>query len=62
MPIIKGRYVIAQAQSGTGKSSLISIVMCQLADTRVRDVQCLCLSPTRELATQVPIVPSLGLE
>lgn len=52
VPIIKGRDVIAQAQSGTGKSSLIAITMCQLVDTSIRDVQALCLSPTRELATQ----------
>jgi ATP-dependent RNA helicase len=37
VPIIKGRDVIAQAQSGTGKSSLIAIVICQLVDTRTRE-------------------------
>jgi len=52
VPITKGRDVIAQAQSGTGKSSLIALSMCQVADTSSRDVQALCLSPTRELALQ----------
>ncbi|PIA37811.1 hypothetical protein AQUCO_03000386v1 [Aquilegia coerulea] len=52
LPIIKGRDVIAQAQSGTGKSSMISVVSCQIVDTSVKDVQVLILSPTRELASQ----------
>lgn len=34
MPIITGRDVIAQAQSGTGKTSLIAITLCQIIDTQ----------------------------
>lgn len=34
MPIMKGRDVIAQAQSGTGKTSLIAITLCQIVDTQ----------------------------
>ncbi|GAY43338.1 hypothetical protein CUMW_073730 [Citrus unshiu] len=52
MPIIKGRDVIAQAQSGTGKTSMIALTVCQTVDTSSREVQALILSPTRELATQ----------
>ncbi|KAJ8747824.1 hypothetical protein K2173_012413 [Erythroxylum novogranatense] len=52
MPIIKGRDVIAQAQSGTGKTSMIALTVCQLVDTSSREVQALILSPTRELAAQ----------
>ncbi|KAL5716221.1 RNA helicase [Ranunculus cassubicifolius] len=52
MPIINGRDVIAQAQSGTGKTSMIAITVCQRVDTATREVQVLILSPTRELATQ----------
>ncbi|KAJ6919050.1 eukaryotic initiation factor 4A-3 [Populus alba x Populus x berolinensis] len=52
MPIIKGRDVIAQAQSGTGKTSMIALTVCQLVDTASREVQALILSPTRELAEQ----------
>jgi hypothetical protein len=37
IPIIRRRDVIAQAQSGTGKSSLIAIVICQLVDTKTRE-------------------------
>mmetsp|Transcript_4633 Transcript_4633/g.12895 ORF Transcript_4633/g.12895 Transcript_4633/m.12895 type:complete len:410 (-) Transcript_4633:272-1501(-) len=52
LPIISGRDVIAQAQSGTGKTSMISLSLCQKLDTSTREVQALVLSPTRELATQ----------
>ncbi len=36
-PVTSGRDVIAQAQSGTGKSSLISVVTCQLVDTKTAE-------------------------
>ena len=52
VPIISGRDVIAQAQSGTGKTSMISLALCQMLDTTSREVQGLVLSPTRELAVQ----------
>ncbi|KAK9093580.1 hypothetical protein Syun_028491 [Stephania yunnanensis] len=52
LPIIKGRDVIAQAQSGTGKTSMIALTVCQMVDTSSREVQALILSPTRELAAQ----------
>jgi ATP-dependent RNA helicase len=37
LPIINRRDVIAQAQSGTGKSSLIAITTCQLVDMALRE-------------------------
>jgi ATP-dependent RNA helicase len=37
LPIINGRDVIAQAQSGTGKTSMISLTVCQIVDTAVRE-------------------------
>jgi ATP-dependent RNA helicase len=52
MPIIQGRDVIAQSQSGTGKSTIICIGTLQNIDTRKKDFQALVLSPTRELAEQ----------
>jgi ATP-dependent RNA helicase len=52
-PMIKGRDVIAQAQSGTGKTATFSIAMLQIVDTQLRESQVLCLSPTRELAVQI---------
>lgn len=51
-PIIQNRDVIAQAQSGTGKTSMIALAVCQIIDTTLREVQALILSPTRELAAQ----------
>ena len=36
-PIIEGRDVIAQAQSGTGKTSMIALTVCQLVDTSSRE-------------------------
>jgi ATP-dependent RNA helicase len=37
LPITQGRDVIAQAQSGTGKSSLIAMSICQVVDTKLRE-------------------------
>lgn len=37
LPIISGRDVIAQAQSGTGKTSMISLSVCQIVNTAVRE-------------------------
>ena len=38
-PIIQGRDVIAQAQSGTGKTSMIALTVCQVVDTSVREYE-----------------------
>jgi ATP-dependent RNA helicase len=60
-PIIRGRDVIAQSQSGTGKTAVFSISSLQLLDETSRDVQVLVLSPTRELAEQSQrVLQSLG--
>ncbi|SOV09630.1 ATP-dependent RNA helicase FAL1 [Ustilago sp. UG-2017a] len=61
LPIIRGRDVIAQAQSGTGKTATFSISMLQSIDTTLRETQALVLSPTRELAIQIQsVVLALG--
>jgi ATP-dependent RNA helicase len=58
---MKGRDVIAQAQSGTGKTATFSIAILQSLDTQVRETQVLVLSPTRELATQIQkVILALG--
>mmetsp|Transcript_3932 Transcript_3932/g.9373 ORF Transcript_3932/g.9373 Transcript_3932/m.9373 type:complete len:427 (+) Transcript_3932:93-1373(+) len=60
-PIVLGRDVIAQSQSGTGKTAVFSIASLQLLDQSSRDVQVLVLSPTRELAEQSQkVMQSLG--
>jgi len=53
VPIVSGRDVIAQAQSGTGKTATFSIGILQSVDTKLSDTQALVLSPTRELAQQI---------
>jgi len=52
-PIILGKDVIAQAQSGTGKTATFAIGSLQLIDTSKLEVQSLVLAPTRELANQI---------
>jgi len=61
LPVIKGHDVIAQAQSGTGKTATFSISILQSIDMSVRKCQALVLSPTRELAQQIQkVVLALG--
>ncbi|KAF8819701.1 putative eukaryotic translation initiation factor 4A, isoform 3 [Cardiosporidium cionae] len=52
VPILKGRDVIVQSQSGTGKTCVFCIGALQGIDSKIRDPQALILSPTRELAEQ----------
>ena len=37
VPILTGRDVIAQAQSGTGKTSMIALCLCQMVDVNTRE-------------------------
>lgn len=53
LPCIKGHDVIAQAQSGTGKTATFSISILQQIDTSLNECQALILAPTRELAQQI---------
>ncbi len=57
-PFIRGGDIIAQAQSGTGKTGAFSIGLLQRVDFRHRNLQALVLSPTRELAQQTHSVIS----
>tara|TARA_X000000368_G_scaffold88406_1_gene67376 strand:- start:5169 stop:6386 length:1218 start_codon:yes stop_codon:yes gene_type:complete len=50
--LIKGNDIIAQAQSGTGKTGAFSVGALQNVDESKNTTQVLLLSPTRELATQ----------
>ncbi len=58
MPILKGKDVIAQSQSGTGKTTIFAIGILQIIDTSSNKVQAIVLSPTRELAEQTRNVES----
>ncbi len=61
VPIVQGRDVIAQSQSGTGKTAVFSIGILQSLDTTSNETQALTLSPTRELAEQTQkVLLSLG--
>jgi translation initiation factor 4A len=52
-PCILGHDVIAQAQSGTGKTATFAISILQQLDTKLKECQALIMVPTRELAQQV---------
>ncbi|XP_059210601.1 eukaryotic initiation factor 4A-I [Centropristis striata] len=61
MPCIKGYDVIAQAQSGTGKTATFAISILQQIDVELKGTQALVLAPTRELAQQIQkVVLALG--
>jgi ATP-dependent RNA helicase DeaD len=51
--LLAGRDVIAQAQTGTGKTAAYGIPIVERADPKLRRPQALVLAPTRELAVQV---------
>jgi superfamily II DNA/RNA helicase len=60
-PIMEGRDVIAQAQSGTGKTATFTIGALQRVNIAEHSTQVLILSPTRELSTQTAkVVSNLG--
>ncbi|KHJ87921.1 eukaryotic initiation factor 4A-III [Oesophagostomum dentatum] len=53
VPCTTGSDVIAQAQSGTGKTATFSISILQRIDENDPSVQALVMAPTRELAQQI---------
>jgi translation initiation factor 4A len=61
MPILNGKDVIAQAQSGTGKTGAFTVSTIQCVDETIDDIQGLILAPTRELAVQIHrVVTDIG--
>ena len=52
VPMTRGNDIIAQAQSGTGKTGSFVVSSLQLIDHSAEKTQILLLSPTRELAEQ----------
>jgi translation initiation factor 4A len=60
-PLILGHDIIAQAQSGTGKTATFAIGALQQVNINENSTQILVLSPTRELTTQTAkVFTSLG--
>lgn len=51
--LLEGRDLMAQSQTGTGKTAAFAIPIIQAIDTASNAVQVLILAPTRELAVQV---------
>jgi ATP-dependent RNA helicase DeaD len=52
-PLLEGRDVIGQAQTGSGKTAAFGIPMIEYVDPGTPTVQALVLTPTRELCIQV---------
>ena len=51
--LLGGRNIIAQAQTGTGKTAAYAIPMVECMEPEDKYIQALVLTPTRELAVQV---------
>ncbi|WP_028560054.1 DEAD/DEAH box helicase [Paenibacillus pinihumi] len=51
--VLKGKDVIAQAQTGTGKTLAFALPMLEKIQPENRNVQALVITPTRELAIQI---------
>jgi len=53
--------LIAQSQSGTGKSAVFVLAMLSRVDPRLKYPQALCIAPTYELALQVgDVIKQIG--
>ncbi len=52
-PLLAGRDVLGEAQTGTGKTAAFSLPALAAIDVSIRKPQLLVLAPTRELAIQV---------
>ena len=62
LPMIENNDLIAQAQSGTGKTATFSIGLLQNIDENLKETQALVLSHTRELSFQIlEVIKTLSL-
>src|SRR6476469_1742160 len=52
-PMLEGRDIIGQAQTGSGKTAAFGLPLLETIDPDVNEVQALVLTPTRELCIQV---------
>ncbi len=52
-PLLKGRDVVGQAHTGSGKTIAYALPMLQRIDPHARGIQGVVLAPTRELAVQI---------
>ena len=51
-PILRGRDLLARAETGSGKTAACGIPLVQMIDPSLNAIQALILVPTRELALQ----------
>ena len=59
--LFRPKNMIAQSQSGTGKTAAFALTMLSRVDTANTYPQCLCLAPTYELALQIgEVVRKMG--
>lgn len=56
LPLVRGRDVLGQAQSGTGKTGTFGIGLLSRIDTSLKQTQALVMAPTHELAEQIATV------
>jgi translation initiation factor 4A len=62
VPMINRDDIIAQAQSGTGKTGTFSISVLEIVDNKLDYCQAIIISPIRELAVQTyNVITNLGL-
>ena len=60
-PIIEGRDVLGQAQSGTGKTATFTIGILNKIELSIKDVQAIIIAPTHELVDQISkVVKQIG--
>ena len=52
-PLLEGRDILGQAQTGSGKTAAFALPLLSNIDIKNRSIQILVLAPTRELAIQV---------
>jgi len=61
MPLVKGRDVLGQAQSGTGKTGAFGIGVLSRIDPTLKKTQALLMAHTHELAEQITtVIRSIG--
>ena len=61
LTIFDKKDIIAQAQSGTGKTGVFTIGVLQKMNTEINKTQAMILAPTRELAKQIyDVITSIG--
>ena len=61
IPLFLGKDIIAQAQSGTGKTGCFTVGILQRINTEIQTTQAMIIAPTRELSIQISkIINAIG--